>query len=113
MSNEVTLAALFDKLVTPVIVIVLAFMATWVFTINTDVAVIKTKMQSVDAIVLDQRNVDKMMVLLEQQTKANTELVNEVKNSQKELTDAMVEMKLAFAKFNHDYPEWPPIRPKR
>lgn len=107
MSNEATLAALFDKLVTPVIIIVLAFMGTWVFTINTDVAVMKTKMETVDSIALDQRTADKMMALLEQQTKANTELVNEVKNSQKELTDAMTEMKLAFAKWNSGYP---PVR---
>jgi hypothetical protein len=98
MSNENTQTFLWDKLILPVIILVLAFMGTWVFSINTDVAVIKKSMTAVDTLVTDQRAADRMMILLEAQTKANTELVNEMKGSQRQLTDAVNEMKLALAK---------------
>jgi hypothetical protein len=90
-------ATLLDKFVTPVIIMVLAFMGTWVFTINADIQVMKKSMERVDRIAVDQRTAEKMMVLLELQTKANTELVNEIKHNQKEMTDVMYEMKMAIA----------------
>jgi|SRR5579872_1611285 len=98
MSTENTQTFLWDKLILPVIILVLAFMGTWVFSINADVAVIKKSMTAVDTLVTDQRSADRMMILLEAQTKANTDLVNEMKTSQRELTDAVNEMKLALAK---------------
>lgn len=98
MSTENTQTFLWDKLILPVIILVLAFMGTWVFSINSDVAVIKKSMTTVDTLVTDQRAADRMMILLEAQTKANTELVNEMKGSQRQLTDAVNEMKLALAK---------------
>lgn len=97
--------ALWDKLVTPVILMVLAFMATWVFTINTDVAVMKKSMENVDKIVMDQRTAEKMMVLLEQQNKVNAELVTEVKNNQEKMTDAIIELRLSFTRLST---MWPP-----
>lgn len=92
-----TQATLLDKFVTPVIIMVLAFMGTWVFTINADIEVMKKSMEKVDRIAVDQRTAEKMMVLLELQTKANTELVVEMKNNQREMTDAIYEMKMALA----------------
>lgn len=97
--------ALWDKLVTPVILMVLAFMATWVFTINTDVAVMKKSMESVDKIAMDQRTAEKMMVLLEQQNKVNAELVTEVKNNQEKMTDAIIELRVSFTRLST---MWPP-----
>lgn len=111
MSNSS--AALLDKFVTPVILMLLAFMATWVFTINTDVAVMKKSMERVDTIVTDQRTAEKMMVLLEQQNKVNAELVTEVKNNQEKMTDAIIELRLSVAKLGSLLPPAPKEKDKR
>lgn len=89
-----------DKLVLPVVILVLCFMATWVFSINTDMAIVKKSMERVDSLVIDQRTAEKMMVLLESQTKANTELVQELKNSQVQMADAIVEFRITLARMN-------------
>lgn len=100
---------LLDKLILPVIILVLAFMGTWVFSVNERVAVMEKSMQQVDGLVADQRMADKMVALLEQQTRANTELVVEMKNSQSKLTDAVNDLKVTLAKCcsnpnNDEYP---------
>lgn len=97
--------ALWDKLVTPVMIMVLGFMATWVFTINSDVAVMKKSMDRVDAIVLDQRTAEKMIVLLEAQNKNNAELATEVKNGQKEMSGAIVELRMSLIKLSSMLPD--------
>lgn len=105
MSNSTT-AALLEKFVTPVILMLLAFMATWVFTINTEVAVMKKSLERVDSIAMDQRTAEKMMVLLEQQNKVNAELVTEVKNNQEKMTDAIIELRMSFTRLST---MWPPV----
>lgn len=97
--------ALWDKLVTPVIIMVLGFMATWVFTINSDVAIMKKSMDKVDAIAMDQRTAEKMIVLLENQNKNNAELANEVKTNQKEMTNAILELRLSLMKLSSMLPD--------
>ena len=42
--------ALLDKLVTPVILMVLGFLGTWVFSINSDMATMKQSINRVDAV---------------------------------------------------------------
>lgn len=93
---------LWDKLILPVIILVLGFMATWVFSINADVAVMKKQMNQVDSLVVDQRTIEKMMVLLESQTKANTELVQEMKNNQVQMGNTIVELRVILARMNAD-----------
>ena len=105
MSNPPT--ALWDKLVTPVIMMVLGFLATWVFSINSDVAVMKQSMGRVDSIVMDQRSIEKMVVLLENQNKNNSELATEVKNNQKEMTSAIMELRLSVMKLSSMLPDSP------
>jgi hypothetical protein len=99
--------ALWDKLVTPVIIMVLAFMATWVFNINSDVAIMKQSLSKVDAIVMDQRTAEKMIVLLEAQNKNNAELATEVKNNQKEMTNAIIELRMSVMKLSSMLPDTP------
>lgn len=107
-----TQTLLMDKLILPVIILVLAFMGTWVFSVNARVAVMEKSIMQVDGLVAEQRMADKMMALLEQQTKANTELVVEMKNNQAQLTSAVNELKLALAQCctkSNDYEyEYPP-----
>lgn len=86
-----------DKLAIPVILMVLGGMATWVFELNADVAVLKKTTERVDIIALDQRSSEKLLILLEAQTKANTEFVQEMKASQRELSGAIAELNKAMS----------------
>ena len=92
--------SLWEQLAIPVILMVLGGMATWVFNINADMAVIKKSVEKVDLITNDQRSAEKMLVLLEAQTKANTELVQEMKASQKELSEAVIQLRHAMTEMN-------------
>lgn len=92
--------SLWEQLAIPVILMVLGGMATWVFNINADMAVIKQSVVKVDLITNDQRSAEKMLVLLEAQTKANTELVQEMKASQKELGEAVIQLRQAMTEMN-------------
>ena len=102
MSN--TSNALWDKLVTPVIIMVLGFLATWVFSINSDMAVMKQSMIRVDSVITEQRNMEKLIVLLEAQTKNNAELAIEVKNGQQKMNDAIVELRISLSKLSSMLP---------
>lgn len=99
--------ALWDKLVTPVIIMVLGFLATWVFSINSDMAVMKQSMNRVDAVVTDQRTMEKMIVLLEAQNKNNAELAVEVKNGQQQMSNAIVELRISLTKLSTMLPDKP------
>lgn len=92
--------SLWEQLAIPVILMVLGGMATWVFNINADMAVIKKSVEKVDLITTDQRSAEKMLILLEAQTKANTELVQEMKASQKELSEAVIQLRQAMIELN-------------
>lgn len=92
--------SLWEQLAIPVILMVLGGMATWVFNINADMAVIKKSVEKVDLITNDQRSSEKMLILLEAQTKANTELVQEMKASQKELGEAVIQLRQAMTEMN-------------
>ncbi|MNC12349.1 hypothetical protein D3C76_447610 [compost metagenome] len=105
MSNNSN--ALWDKLVTPVIIMVLGFLATWVFSINSDMAVIKQSMNRVDSVISEQRNMEKMIVLLEAQNKNNADLAVEVKNGQQKMNDAIVELRISLTKLSSMLPEQP------
>lgn len=99
--------ALWDKLVTPVIIMVLGFLATWVFSINSDMAVMKQSMNRVDSVVTDQRTMEKMIVLLEAQNKNNAELAVEVKNGQQQMSNAIVELRISLTKLSTMLPDNP------
>jgi hypothetical protein len=111
MSNNSN--ALWDKLVTPVIIMVLGFLATWVFSINSDMAVIKQSMNRVDSVISEQRNMEKMIVLLEAQNKNNADLAVEVKNGQQKMNDAIVELRISLTKLSSMLPEQPDRPPAR
>lgn len=98
--EDATAKSLWEQLAIPVILMVLGGMATWVFNINADMAVIKQSVSKVDLITNDQRSAEKMLVLLEAQTKANTELVQEMKASQKELSEAVIQLRQAMTEMN-------------
>jgi hypothetical protein len=98
--EDATAKSLWEQLAIPVILMVLGGMATWVFNINADMAVIKKSVEKVDLITNDQRSAEKMLVLLEAQTKANTELVQEMKASQKELSEAVIQLRQAMTEMN-------------
>ena len=106
MSNPPT--ALWDKLVTPVIIMMLGFLATWVFSINSDMAVMKNSMNRVDSVITEQRNMEKMIILLEAQNKNNAELAAEIKGSQQKMNDAIVELRVTVSKFSSMLPDNPP-----
>lgn len=99
--------ALWDKLVTPVIMMVLGFLATWVFSINSDVAVMKQSMIRVDTVVVEQRNMERMLIVLEAQNKNYADLANELKNSQQKVNDAVVELRIAISKISTMLPDKP------
>lgn len=98
--EDASAKSLWEQLAIPVILMVLGGMATWVFNINADMAVIKQSVVKVDLITNDQRSAEKMLVLLEAQTKANTELVQEMKASQKELSEAVIQLRQAMTEMN-------------
>lgn len=98
--EDATAKSLWEQLAIPVILMVLGGMATWVFNINADMAVIKKSVEKVDLITNDQRSAEKMLILLEAQTKANTELVQEMKASQKELSEAVIQLRQAMTEMN-------------
>lgn len=102
--------SLWEQLAIPVILMVLGGMATWVFNINADMAVIKKSVEKVDLITNDQRSAEKMLILLEAQTKANTELVQEMKASQKELSEAVIQLRQAMTEMNSRSYEGPRAR---
>lgn len=99
--------ALWDKLVTPVIIMMLGFLATWVFSINSDMAVIKNSMNRVDTVITEQRNMEKMIILLEAQNKNNAELAGEIKGSQQKMNDAIVELRITLSKLSTMLPDNP------
>lgn len=105
MSNPST--ALWDKLVTPVIIMVLGFLATWVFSINSDMAVMKQSVNRVDAVVVEQRNMERMLIVLEAQNKNYADLANQIKNSQDKVNDAVVELRIAITKISTMLPDKP------
>lgn len=105
MSNSTT--ALWDKLVTPVIIMVLGFLATWVFSINSDMAVMKQSVNRVDAVVVEQRNMERMLIVLEAQNKNYADLAGQIRNSQDKVNDAVVELRIAITKISTMLPDKP------
>ena len=96
--------ALLDKLVTPVILMVLGFLGTWVFSINSDMAIMKQSINRVDAVVVDQRAMERMVTVLEIQNKNTTELAQEIKSGQKELSATLVELKISLSRIGYPVP---------
>ena len=99
--------ALWDKLVTPVIIMMLGFLATWVFSINSDMAVMKNSMNRVDTVVVEQRNMERMLIVLEAQNKNYADLAGEIKGSQQKMNDAIVELRITLSKISTMFPDNP------
>ena len=97
MEDANSAKSIWEQLAIPVILMVLGGMATWVFNINASLAVLEKSIMQVDLITNDQRSAEKMLILLEAQTKANTELVREMKSSQKELSEAVTQLRYAMS----------------